>query len=154
FPNYFTEPDRARAGYQQVLREGYVRDYSLDLRHAHGRVINVLYNATTFRDESGALAGVFAAARDVTSLKHAEQEIVALNRDLERRVQERTVQLEAAIKELEGFSYSVSHDLRVPLRAIDGFSRKLERQYSEQLDDEGHRIISVVRANSQRMGKL
>jgi signal transduction histidine kinase len=76
------------------------------------------------------------------------------NVELERRVAERTVQLEAVNKELEGFSYSVSHDLRAPLRAIEGFSRILEDDYRERLDDEGRRQIGVIRTNCHKMAQL
>ena len=66
FSDYFTEPEKARAGYQQVFREGSVRDYPLELRHRDGRVTSVLYNASVYRDEGGKVIGVFAAARDIT----------------------------------------------------------------------------------------
>ena len=69
FSDYFTEPDLARAGYQQVFRDGQVRDYPLELRHRDGQVISVLYNAAVYRDAAGKVAGVFAAARDVTVQK-------------------------------------------------------------------------------------
>jgi len=74
--------------------------------------------------------------------------------ELELRVQERTAQLEAANRELEGFSYSVSHDLRTPLRAVDGYSRMLEEDYAGKLDEEGRRLIGVVRGEARRMGQL
>ena len=73
---------------------------------------------------------------------------------LEDRVRERTAQQEAANKELEAFSYSVSHDLRAPLRAIDGFSRIVQEDYAGKLDDEGRRLLSVIRDNSRKMGHL
>ncbi len=69
FSDYFTEPDRAREGYRKVLSEGLVRDYPLTIRHASGRTIDVLYNAVVYRNEAGAVQGVFAAARDVTEQK-------------------------------------------------------------------------------------
>jgi signal transduction histidine kinase len=71
-----------------------------------------------------------------------------------RRVQEKTVQLEAANRELDAFSYSVSHDLRAPLRAIDGYSRMLEEDSGESLGEEGRRLLGVVRSSSHRMGRL
>jgi PAS domain S-box-containing protein len=282
FSDYFTEPDKARAGYRQVFAQGFVTDYPLALRHRDGHVADVLYNASIYRDEAGEVLGVFAAARDITERKLAdeqlrrsehslseaqriahlgnweldlvhnvllwsdeiyrifeidpdkfgasyeaflnaihpddrdmvnkaytdslasrvpynivhrlkmpdgrikyvnemcetyyddngkplrsigtvhditerklaEEEIKALNRDLEQRVIERTAQLEAANKELEAFSYSVSHDLRTPLRAIDGFSHILLEDYNDKLDDEGKRLLNVVRDNTGKMGQL
>lgn len=75
FADYFTEPDMARAGYRQVLERGHVRDYPLTIRHRSGLTRDVLYNANVYRDERGDLCGVFAAARDITERKKAEQQI-------------------------------------------------------------------------------
>jgi PAS domain S-box-containing protein len=154
FSDYFTEPDNARAGYQQVFSQGYVTDYPLVIRSANGKTTDVLYNASLFRNESGKVRGVFAAARDITERKRAEEEIRKLNEELEQRVLDRTARLEAANKELEAFSYSVSHDLRAPLRAIDGFTRVFMEDYEKMLDDEGRRLARIIRDNTQRMGKL
>ena len=74
--------------------------------------------------------------------------------ELESRVRERTAELQAANQELESFSYSVSHDLRAPLRAVDGYARMLEEDYRERLDEEGRRLLRVVRDSSARMGRL
>jgi len=107
-----------------------------------------------FDENKRTVVGIFGISRDITELKVAEDKIVELNRDLERKVSERTMQLEAANKELESFSYSVSHDLRTPLRAIDGFSHILLDDYADKLDDEGKRLLKVVRDNTSRMGQL
>jgi signal transduction histidine kinase len=99
------------------------------------------------REVSTQLAIAITQARLYARIKkHAEE--------LEQRVQERTSELEAANKELEAFSYSVSHDLRAPLRAVDGYAQMLEEDYSGKLDAEGNRLLGTVRANSRKMGQL
>jgi predicted ATPase/signal transduction histidine kinase/tRNA A-37 threonylcarbamoyl transferase component Bud32/PAS domain-containing protein len=98
---------------------------------------------------------VFAArASAELERKRVLEALRQMNESLEIRVIQRTAQLEAANKSLESFSYSISHDLRAPLRAIDGFSRMMEEDYSEQLDTEGNRYLKVVRDNAKRMGEL
>jgi PAS domain S-box-containing protein len=290
FSDYFTEPVKAKDGYRQVLTQGLVRDYPLTIRHSSGKTTDVLYNATIYRNESGEIQGVFAAARDITMRKQAEEElhttkillektfeqspvpmvlvsmpdavisyvnpatrhflgiddepdltntplmnlkpsfrdfdlqgkegfleelplvlslkgiktegeercivrkdgtiryelvsgvpifddngqiiagylimmditerkqaekeIQKLNLELEQRVTERTMQLEAANKELLAFSYSVSHDLRAPLRSIDGFSLALLEDYYDKIDEQGKNYLQRVRTATQRMAQL
>jgi signal transduction histidine kinase len=95
-----------------------------------------------------------AFVRDVTERRRAEREILQLNASLEARVAERTAQLEAANGELESFAYSVSHDLRAPLRGIDGWSLALLEDYGGRLDDRARRYLDRVRQETQRMGML
>ena len=97
---------------------------------------------------------VNALTQKEQELQATNQQIRELNQNLEKRVAERTVQLEVANKELEAFSYSVSHDLRSPLRSIDGFSLILVDKYSDQLNDRGKHYLQRVRAATQRMGEL
>lgn len=98
--------------------------------------------------------GIFILSADITERKQAEMEIHQLNADLEHRVIERTAELAAVNKELEAFSYSVSHDLRAPLRSIDGFSQALLEDYASRLDNQAMDYLNRVRAATQRMGLL
>jgi len=110
-------------------------------------------------EEFGQMARVFdemasALQARVSEVTQAEEEIRRLNADLERKVIERTVALQAANQELEAFSYSVSHDLRAPLRSIDGFSQAVLEDYADRLDDQGRDYLNRVRAATQHMGRL
>jgi len=153
FSDYFTDPGKARAGYEQMFREGLIKDYELQIRHRDGHVTPVLYNAWVYRHEAGDVIGVFAA-RDISERKRAEEEIRKLNEGLERRVRERTAELQATNTELEAFTYSVSHDLRSPLRHIDGFSKLLLEEYSADLPEDARRHLSRIRDATRRMGMM
>ncbi|MBS1190973.1 MAG: domain S-box protein [Rhodocyclaceae bacterium] len=132
-----------RAGHQETVR----------LRK-DGTPIDVSATASPIKDSSGRIIGVSSILRDITARHLAEDEVRRLNAELEQRVADRTARLEAANKELEAFAYSVSHDLRSPLRAIDGFSRKVVEGYGDRLDDEGRRELQIVRDSAQRMNQL
>ncbi|MER7275213.1 PAS domain S-box protein [Dactylosporangium sp. NPDC000244] len=109
---------------------------------------------TAVRDPDGSVRGFVNVSQDVTARKQADQVIERLNADLERRVAERTADLREANAELESFSYSVSHDLRAPLRAVDGFAKMLALDHGEALDEQGRRYVGRIRAGAQQMGEL
>jgi PAS domain S-box-containing protein len=106
------------------------------------------------RDDSDSIVGVAVFARDTTAKRRAEQDLRLLNAELDQRVSERTAELQASNRELDAFSYSVSHDLRAPLRAIDGFTQILLEECAPKLDAEGLRLCSVIRQNTGRMSRL
>ena len=124
------------------------------MKRQDGSPVWVRTASRAVRDASGAGEYLEGFVHDISERKQAEEEIHQLNAGLERRVAERTVDLEAANKELEAFSYSVSHDLRAPLRAVDGFSRILLEDHAPQLDADGKRLLDVVRSNARQMGRL
>lgn len=136
FLDYFTSPKEAREGYEKVFKEGSVIDYPLTIRSQSGQMTDVLFNASVYKDDKGSVLGVVAAARDNTRVKK-ESEDIAL-----------------ASKEMEAFSGSASHDLRAPLRIIDGYAQLLFDDYSDKLDAEGKQIIANIRIGSARMKKL
>jgi light-regulated signal transduction histidine kinase (bacteriophytochrome) len=119
-----------------------------------GRCIDVFVTLSPITDAEGRIIGASKIARDVTDRKQIEREIHRLNTELEQRVIERTGQLEAANKELESFAYSVSHDLRSPLRAIDGFSHVVLEDYGSQLPADGQKCLHSIRQGAKRMAAL
>ena len=112
------------------------------------------YFFTGMRFISGDRKYLLGVGIDITDRKQAEEKVHRLNIELEQRVIERTAQLEAANRELEAFSYSVSHDLKAPLRAISGFSSMLIEDHYNKLDDEGKRLLNIIKDNIHKMGEL
>ena len=106
------------------------------------------------RGEDGQVQGVHLMGYDLTDFRRAEAEVKQLNAELEQRVEQRTRALAAANRELESFSYSVSHDLRAPLRTVDGFSQILLDEYAAKLDETGRGYLGRVRSGSRRMAEL
>lgn len=119
-----------------------------------GELRTVLAHANPIRDEAGALLGAVNILVDITERKRAEAALTESRDELEKRVRERTEELEALNRELESFNYSVSHDLRAPLRGIDGFSRVLEEDYAGELDDAARGYLKRIRSAAERMGIL
>lgn len=116
----------------------------------HGKIIDVLFSASVIIDSSDQQKSIAITERDITQEKIANERIRDLNADLKKNV----TQLEATNKELESFSYSVSHDLRAPLRILDGNSSILTEDYADKLDDEAKRLLGSLRQNARKMNNL
>ena len=109
---------------------------------------------TAMRTATGELVGVLGIARDITELRETQDSLRELNRELEQRVVDRTQALSEAMKELESFSYAVSHDLKAPLRGVDGYSKILLDDYSNSLDDQAQRFLRNIRSGVEQMNTL
>ena len=128
--------------------------YERRRKRRDGSVRDLRIQLVPHRDAAGRVVGAFGLFVDVTELMSAQRALENLTENLEERVAGRTAELEAALRELEAFSYSVSHDLRAPLRAIGGFSRMLVEDEGAVLSAEGRRKLAVVEANAVKMGML
>ena len=153
FKDYFTDASRAEAGIKRVLAEGRVTNYELTARAIDGRETVVSYNATTFHDRGRRLQGVFAAARDMTELKRFEH-TVRQNEIQRERDAAHAAELAVVNQELEAFSYSVSHDLRAPLRHIHGYVEMLQRATDGQLSEKAMHYLKTITDASEEMGQL
>ncbi|MGE3807595.1 MAG: PAS domain S-box protein [Gemmataceae bacterium] len=124
------------------------------MKTRNGREIPVSQVVLAHKDANGSVRFFSTVARDVSERRQAEEQLRRFNLELEERVRQRTTQLEAANRELEAFSYSVSHDLRAPLRAITGFCNLLVRDHAAQLQGEAAHYLRRVAANAEQMGHL
>jgi PAS domain S-box-containing protein len=137
----------------RLLARGYWEGELVHTRKNGERLV-VASHWVLHRDEEGKPKAVLEVNNDITERKDAEKEVRRLNEELEQRVVNRTAELQTANQELEAFSYSVSHDLRAPLRHIDGFSQALLEDYSDKLDSTGKIYLQEVRGASQEMAQL
>ncbi len=128
---------------QQAAQGHEIRDYEVDLVFTDGTKRTIFGNATPLKDADGNLSGALGVFIDITARKQAELEL-----------EKKASQLEAANKELESFSYSISHDLRAPLRAIEGYSKMILRRQGEKFDEETKRQLNVIRDSSKIMDQL
>jgi PAS domain S-box-containing protein len=135
-----------------TAREPFEMDFPL--RAADGNFRWFLTRAFPLKDGAGNVLRWCGTNTDITRIRDAEREIQRLNTNLEKRVLERTSELEAANDELEAFSYSVSHDLRAPLRAVDGFSQAVLEDFGAGLPEEGRQHLRTIRGGAQKMGAL
>jgi PAS domain S-box-containing protein len=136
--------------FKEILATGTPWNIEDNLMDTEGNVLGAV-QLQIFRASSNTIVTSFL---DISERVIAERQIRELNQELARRVEERTAELAAANKELEAFAYSVSHDLRAPLRTMDGFSKALLEDYSEAIDETGQDYLRRVRAAARRMGSL
>lgn len=153
-----THPDDVETQRQlsRLIFAGEIPSYTIQKRYVkkNGETLWAILRACLLRDASGKPPYALVTIEDVTWRKHIEAEMCQLNAMLEQRVQERTAALQAANQELEAFCYSVSHDLRAPLRIINGFSQALLEDYDSALDELGKDYLHRVCAGTQKMGQL
>ena len=115
---------------------------------------DVISRFIPLKDEQQQVYAIMTVTIDITRLKTAQRSIIEMNHSLEQKISERTEELKKSNDELEAFSYSVSHDLRAPLRAVSGYAGMLEEDYDKVLDDEAKRLLGEIRNNAKRMGML
>ncbi|HVU34845.1 MAG TPA: PAS domain S-box protein [Opitutaceae bacterium] len=157
FHRFYTPEDADRRKPDQALAvatsEGRFQDEHWLVRK-NGASFWASFVITALRDEAGRLTGFSTIARDVTKRKQAEDEIRRLNAALERQVQDRTTELQAAYGEIEAFSYSISHDLRAPLIHIAGFIEMLKSDLGPKLDDRSRRHLDTICNSTEHMGRM
>jgi PAS domain S-box-containing protein len=151
------KPEVSAERFQEILRPLIDRSLPIQIfetihQRKDGSLYPVEVHLQLYEGEGEKL--FMAIIQDITGRRKSEDEIHNLNSSLEQRIKDRTVQLEASNKELEAFAYSISHDLRAPLRGIDGWSQALLEDNAEQLDEKGRLYLSRVRSETQRMGNL
>lgn len=139
----------------RLLRGAHLDHEAVRVRHREQGWERVFeYAGVPVHDTQGRIQVGVLLVRDITARHRLEREMHELNQALEQRVSERTAALQAAVKELEAFSYSVSHDLRAPLRALDGFSQALLKDHAHALPTEGQRYLHIIRDSAGKMGTL
>ena len=148
----FKDSAASKAAFLELRGKGYIRFEDIPLHTRAGGCVDVEFVSNVYMVDDKKV--IQCNVRDITERRQAEVEIRELNADLEHRVQARTAQVEALNKELETFNYSVSHDLRAPLRRITGFVKALDEEFAGKLDPEGKTLIRNIQASTRHMTEL
>jgi len=155
FSDYFTEPEKAREGYKKVFDKGFVSDYPLTIHHATGKLTDVLYNASVYKDDKGNVLGVFAAARDVTEQKRITEELKEAKEVAELAkilAEEEKAKAENALQSKQQFLANMSHEIRTPMNAIIGFTKVLfktdlvpnQKEYLDAIKTSGDGLLVLI----------
>ncbi len=162
FSTYFTEPEKAEAGYQKAFEKGFVSDYSLTIKHKSGKQTDVLYNASVYKDKEGNVLGVFASARDVTDQKKTQLELIKLKElaelttviaeEAKRKAEKATKIAEEAMSAKQQFLSNMSHEIRTPMNAIIGFTKVVlkteltakQKEYLKAIKVSGDAMIVLI----------
>jgi PAS domain S-box-containing protein len=162
FSHYFTESEKAQEGYRQVFEKGFVSDYPLTIKHKNGKLTDVLYNASVYKDDEGNVLGVFAAARDVTEQKRIATELneakvfaelaTLLAEEAKDKAEKATKIAESAVKAKQQFLSNMSHEIRTPMNAIIGFTKVVlkteltakQKEYLTAIKVSGDALIVLI----------
>jgi PAS domain S-box-containing protein len=146
--------ERTAAEWANAVKRSIYYGGEYRVRRCDGQYRHMAVHGVPVLEQDGTVREWVGTSADITETRLAEEEVRRLNAELESRVVIRTAELEAANKELEAFAYSISHDLRAPLRAIDGFSRILMEEYAPRLPAEARHYLEVAWRNAEQMGEL
>lgn len=138
------------ANFPEFKKKGFITDLEFDLIRKDGSILPVILNSSAIYDKDGNYLKSRSTLFDITESKKSHLKINQLNQDLEKNL----AQLEIVNSELESFTYSVSHDLRAPLRSIAGYTQILNEDYADKLDEEGKKTIDTIVNSARRMGQL
>jgi PAS domain S-box-containing protein len=162
FSTYFTDPHKAETGYEKAFKKGFVSDYSLTIKHKNGKLTDVLYNASVYKDKEGNVLGVFASARDVTDQKKIQLEHIKLKElaeltaviadEAKRKAEKATKIAVQAVKAKQQFLSNMSHEIRTPMNAIIGFTKVIlkteltskQQEYLKAIKVSGDAMIVLI----------
>ncbi|MBL7870967.1 MAG: response regulator [Cyclobacteriaceae bacterium] len=162
FSNYFTEPAKAEEGYRQVFEQGFVSNYPLTIKHKSGKLTDVLYNASVYKDDNDRVLGVFAAARDITIQKRIEKELMdakvfaesaaSIAEEAQLKAENAMRTAEDAVRAKQQFLSNMSHEIRTPMNAIIGFTKVVlrtdltekQKEYLTAIKVSGNALIVLI----------